>query len=152
MTPAEAAVVLTAAAAFDRRTVDESAAQAWAAALPDVGVDEARDAVVAHYREKREWIMPADIRAHVRRVRAKRLSELPPITPPRELAGDPKSEQAWLAVIRRAVANGEHIGEAYLRACDRFGIAVPGPAAVTGPTDAHRAGLRELMSSTEVDG
>lgn len=144
-------MVLTAAAAFDRRTVDESTAQAWSAALPDIGPDEARDAVVAHYREKRDWIMPADIRAIVRRVRDKRLSELPPIAPPPELADNPALEAKWLREVRKGMRLGYGLEKSIESACRLARVPVPKAAAVTGPSLAARAALKQLMSSTEVD-
>ncbi|MFT4288144.1 hypothetical protein [Nocardioides sp.] len=126
MTPAEAAVVLTVAASFDRRTVDESAAQAWAAALPEVAVEAARDAVVAHYREKRDWVMPADIRYFVRRARAKRLSEMPPVDPPPALAErSPRASIAWTRTVQERWLAGDPIDVAYRTACERVGVPVP---------------------------
>jgi hypothetical protein len=65
----EASELLAFCAAFDRRTVGKSDVAAWLQALGDLGYAECRDAVIAHYRDSREFIMPADIRARVKRVR-----------------------------------------------------------------------------------
>ncbi|MBP0456227.1 zinc finger domain-containing protein [Streptomyces montanisoli] len=73
MTPADAAELLTLAAAFDRRTVGEADARAWAAALHAVPLDDdARAAVARHYAETDRWLTPAHVvqqRAKVRRDR-----------------------------------------------------------------------------------
>lgn len=63
MTPQEVAALLTAAAAVDDR-IDPDAArvQAWhAILLPDCPFEFARDALVEHYRERRDCLMPADV-------------------------------------------------------------------------------------------
>ncbi|MEU2510204.1 hypothetical protein ABZ621_36700 [Streptomyces sp. NPDC007863] len=78
MNRTEAAILLGHCAAFDNRQPSESAAQAWAAALHDVPLDQdAKDAIVRYYTttpkdpETRLWIMPH----HVRDLRAKIRSE-----------------------------------------------------------------------------
>ena len=78
MTPAEAARVLTTAAAFDRRTIGEFDALAWAQALADISPDDAAQAVVRHYGRTTDWLMPAHVRTGVveierERRRAKRI-------------------------------------------------------------------------------
>ncbi|MFE1412453.1 hypothetical protein ACIGFK_07390 [Streptomyces sp. NPDC085524] len=74
MTPADAAELLTLAAAFDRRTVGEADARAWAAALHAMPLDDdARAAVARHYNETDRWITPAHVRQHRARIRAARL-------------------------------------------------------------------------------
>lgn len=63
----EANILLTEVALLDPRFgyVDEmtqvNRAEKWAAALADVALDDARAAVVAHYRETRDRLMPADV-------------------------------------------------------------------------------------------
>lgn len=61
MIASEAAQVLTVAAAYDGRSVTEEAAIAWAAALERVQIEDAMQAVKAHYRTSRKWMMPADV-------------------------------------------------------------------------------------------
>lgn len=65
MTPSEAATLLAVAASFDRRTVGKADAAAWAVILADFSFDEARDAVVAHYAESSDWLMPSHVIALV---------------------------------------------------------------------------------------
>lgn len=57
----ETATLLAVVQAFDRRTVGETDVIAWQRALVDTVFDDARDAVVEHYRDHREWLMPSDV-------------------------------------------------------------------------------------------
>jgi hypothetical protein len=107
MTPAEAAALLAVAAAFDNRKPDADAAQAWALALDDLRFIDCRDAIVAHYRLSTDWVMPAQVRAAVKRIRAKRIDEHPPLVPPPGL--DVAGELAWLAAATKRVGDGEQV-------------------------------------------
>jgi len=72
MTPADAARVLTKAAAFDQRTVGAADAIVWAEALDEIGVDDALEAVTRHYRGQTDRLMPAHVRRHVEQMRRDR--------------------------------------------------------------------------------
>lgn len=104
LNPDEVATLLGIAASFDNRKANEEAVVAWRVALAGISFTDARDAIAAHYAESREWIMPADIRARVRRVRAKRIDEHPPLIPPPGL--DDGQERAWIAAARSRVGDG----------------------------------------------
>ena len=65
MTPADAARILAVAAGYDRRTVGEVDAQAWARALDELEPRDCVEAIHAHYRDSSKWVMPADIREHI---------------------------------------------------------------------------------------
>ena len=67
MTPEETGKLLATCAAYDRRTVGEMDVIAWFKALGDLPYDVCDAAAVAHYRHSRDWIMPADIRAAIKR-------------------------------------------------------------------------------------
>lgn len=73
MTRDEAVIVLATCASYDRRTVGEADVTAWHDALDDIDGKDARQAVKDWYRDKRDWIMPADVRAGVKRIRADRI-------------------------------------------------------------------------------
>jgi hypothetical protein len=107
VTPAEAVELLTLAAAFDRRTVGEADARAWAAALHNVPLDQdARAAVARHFAESTEWFTPAHARSVRHRIRAERLAGGTPLYEPPP--GDETGEQ-YLARRRaqiRAIADG----------------------------------------------
>lgn len=104
MTPAEAAALLAVAAAFDNRKPDADAATAWAAALDDLRFEDCRDAIVAHYRESNEWLMPSSVRTEVRRIRHQRLSDFGQFPVPPDL--DLPDELEWRAGVQRAIADG----------------------------------------------
>lgn len=79
MTPADATELLMLAAAFDRRTVGETDARAWAAALNNIPLDDdARASVARHFAESTEWFTPAHLRSIRHRIRAERLGDTPP--------------------------------------------------------------------------
>lgn len=113
MTPHEAAALLSVAAAFDNRKPDADAATAWAAALHDLRFVDCRDAIVAHYRSTDAWLMPSMVIAQVKRIRSKRLHENPEPAPPAELT--PVETIAWLADVRRRIADGELIAPTPIR-------------------------------------
>lgn len=107
MTPAEAQVLLSMASAFDNRKPDADAAKAWAAALDDLRFEDCRVVLIDHFKTSTEWLMPAMIRAGVKRIRSKRIEDHPPLTPPPDL--DPIETAAWLKNARRRIGDGEHI-------------------------------------------
>lgn len=88
MTPEEAIRLLAHAAAFDNRQPSRVAAQAWAAALRDIPLDQdTLDAVAAFYGTvtlddaakfdptKRRWLEPHHVRYHRQKIRNARLAE-----------------------------------------------------------------------------
>lgn len=56
--------ILNFASLVDGREFHPNAPEAWSEILSDVPVEEARVAVVAHYRESTERLMPADLNLH----------------------------------------------------------------------------------------
>ncbi|MFE3049568.1 hypothetical protein ACFXIY_21250 [Streptomyces albidoflavus] len=80
MNAKEAAALLAHASGFDNRQPSVAAAQAWAAALPDVPLDQdARDAVAAYYSTPPQnpgdklWILPHHVRTLRTKIRNARL-------------------------------------------------------------------------------
>ena len=112
MTPAEAAALLAVAAAFDNRKPDPDAATAWALALDGWRFEDCRDAIVAHYRRSREWIMPSDVIGGVQAIRNERLERFRKLNgwkallPPADLADDPRAEQEWTYRMTQAICDG----------------------------------------------
>ena len=78
MTPAEAGRVLALAAAYDNRQAGQAA-------------------VVAHYRDSRDWVMPADVNRRCRALRAERIRAAGHLPGPQDLVDDPA---AWRAIGR----------------------------------------------------
>lgn len=106
MNPAEAQSLLTIAAAFDNRKPDADAARAWAAALDGLPFIDCRDAIVKHYRNSSDWLMPGHVIAAVKQVRAKRIADAGHLLIPPAGLTEPE-ERAWLGAARRRVADGE---------------------------------------------
>lgn len=72
MNKAEIVLLLTLAAAYDYRKTGEADVEAWHWALDDIALEDAKEAVVAHYRESTEWLKPAHVRQGVKALRAAR--------------------------------------------------------------------------------
>lgn len=104
MTPAEAQVLLSMAAAFDNRKPDPDAAKAWAAALDGLPFEDCRAALIEHYANTTDWIMPAHITTIVKRRRAKRISQAD--IPPPPNPDDPAAYIADLKASRERAATG----------------------------------------------
>jgi hypothetical protein len=122
MKTSEAAALLTICAAYDNRKPDADQAKAWGMALDGLRFEDCREAIVQHYRGSREWIMPADVFAAVRKTRTSRLEDVAPTPPPGLDPDDTGAYARWLAVVRQAIADGRepeeyeyaatrHIGE-----------------------------------------
>lgn len=114
MTPSEAAKILAACGAFDGRDASETAARAWAAALPDIPADPDAFAAVARFYGAstgtepgaRRWLEPHHLRTIRRAIRAERIPDgtLPP--PVAESGADFTAQrQAQI----RAIADGRAI-------------------------------------------
>lgn len=106
MTLGETIDLLTAAAAFDRRTVGEADAAAWHAAVGDLRFEDCQQAVIAHYRETSDWLMPAHVRQRVLEIRHRRLQDTETPPPPAELIDNPRAYQKALHAARVAIADG----------------------------------------------
>ena len=63
MTKTETAELLTVIAAFDRRTLGDADVEAWHLIIADLDRDDCAEAVKHHYATRRDWLMPADVRA-----------------------------------------------------------------------------------------
>lgn len=72
MTRSEMAILLGLMAGRDNRKVDETMVAAWFEDAGDLDPNDARAAVAAWYRQTRERMMPADLRAGVRLIREER--------------------------------------------------------------------------------
>ncbi|WKX70029.1 hypothetical protein [Streptomyces sp. XD-27] len=80
MTPADAAELLAHCAAFDRRTIGEADARAWARALHDVPLDDdLLDSVAEHYAHTDKWITVAQVREMRARIRVGRIDAAHPV-------------------------------------------------------------------------
>lgn len=106
MTKTETARLLAVISAFDRRTVGEAEVEAWYLVVGDLTGEDCAHAVREHYARTTDWLMPAHVRAGVRRMRAERLDrELEPVPD-----ADPDDVSAYLTALRagrRRIAAGD---------------------------------------------
>lgn len=107
MTDDEVVDLLTLMASFDRRTVGDADVDAWLMAVGDLPFDDAKVAVVKHYRESTEWLMPAAVRRAVRAIREERIKVRPLPAPTPDEAVDPRVYKERMAEIIRRVGNGK---------------------------------------------
>ena len=77
MNRAEVVLLLTLAGTFDYRKVGDADVEAWHLALDDIDLDDAKAAVVRHYRESTDRLMPAHVRQRVKTIRAERARHQP---------------------------------------------------------------------------
>lgn len=69
MNKQEVGKLLTLAALVDNRSVTTEACLMWHELVGDIGFDDAVDAMRAHYRESKDWLMPVHVRQRVRDAR-----------------------------------------------------------------------------------
>lgn len=79
----------------------------WLEMIGDLPFADCAQAVRDHYRESREWIMPADIRHRVRAIRDQRLRVTPDPAPPREALDDPAEYSRHLRRSAQQIADGK---------------------------------------------
>lgn len=72
MTRAEVAMLLSAAAGRDQRTIGEADVMAWHEDIGDLNYADSREALVRHYRNSTDRVMPAHIRRLVKAIREER--------------------------------------------------------------------------------
>lgn len=75
MNEEETTLLLTSAAAFDRRTIGEADVIAWTKLLQDYRFEDAQLALERHYASSREWVMPFDIIDGIKTIRAERRAQ-----------------------------------------------------------------------------
>jgi hypothetical protein len=97
----EAGELLGTCAAFDRRTTGPADALAWFKVLGDLPFADCEQAVIDHYQQNTDWIMPAHIRRRVMAMRARRLEHVLTPEAPRAIRDNPA---AWIAYQRRVTA------------------------------------------------
>lgn len=79
---------------------------AWHSVVGDLRFADARQAMLGHYADTRERVMPADVRRRVRELRAGRVqaAEIPP--PPPELLRNSRAYCEALQAAETAIADG----------------------------------------------
>lgn len=108
MTPTDsAALARYVRAHFPQQPIDEYTAEALNELLHPYPATDARAAVLAIASRGEHWCSPSDIKAEVKRIRAKRIELHPPLVPPPGL--DDRQERAWIAAARSRIGDGEVI-------------------------------------------
>ena len=78
----------------------------WLGMVGDLRYIDAAEAVRQHYRESREWCMPADIRERVAQIRKQRVEAAPPVEIPEHLADRSVEARDWKQRTLQAIADG----------------------------------------------
>lgn len=122
MNATDAAALLARAAAFDNRKPSAAAAQAWAAALRDIPLDDDTLEAVARFyggdvagESGERWIQPHHVRALRKAIRADRIGPAGPGLHPAPPPADPDDPDAYLRALRaqqRAIGDGRTSREA----------------------------------------
>ena len=116
MNAEETGRLLAKCASYDRRKIGEADVIAWLQALGDLPYHDCETAVISHYTDSTEWIMPAHVRQCVRKIREERIARAEIPAPPPEIAnGDRDTYRAALHAATVAVADGRD-PEAAMRA------------------------------------
>lgn len=115
MTRHEAFRLLRDIAAADHRTVAETDVDVWHDCLDDIGYDDARAAVIEHFRNSIAWLMPAHVRTTVKQIQAARIAEVPQPDPGPELADQPRDYALALRARLAELANGKSVRTAIAR-------------------------------------
>ena len=98
--------VLAVAAAFDNRTVGDADCTAWYRVIGHLNQHEAEEAVIAHYTETNDRIMPKDVLSRVGKLRALRIAHAGPEAVPDADPDDVFGYQAALREGRFKIASG----------------------------------------------
>ena len=106
MNAEETGRVLAKCASYDRRKIGDADVIAWFQVLGDLPYDDCIAAVIGHYSDTTDWIMPAHVRRRVRDMRDQRLNAMEIPEPPRELAGNPPAYRAAIRAAAQAIADG----------------------------------------------
>lgn len=132
MTPAEAATLLAYVSALDNRTVEPGNGEAWANVLDKrLTLAGAKWIVDDHYRNSRQWLMPADINNKFLTVRRERIASHGNEIPyPLDLPANKHLEfrRAW----EDSIGNGATPETATEAACHQIGHN-PGDVKLVGP-------------------
>lgn len=107
MTPPQMADLLNLISSTDGRNLTQQMPSAWMEHLGDLGYQDCKQAVLAHYRDSTEWLMPAHIRKRVQAVRQQRINAIGQnVNASRADAEDPRNEIRVRTALTRALGDG----------------------------------------------
>jgi hypothetical protein len=93
-------------ALYDNRRTSDPDTLAWYQVIGDLPYDDAKAAVIGHYAESTDRIMPAHVRTRVKAMRRARLEHGIAAAPSPEIADDARDYQEVLRSGIRQLANG----------------------------------------------
>ncbi len=99
MNRAQVVDLLTMAAAYDARTIGDADVVAWHAILHETDFADAKAALLGHFAESTERLMPAHIRRRVSALREERLRDIDILDLGSDV--DPDNVPLYLATVRR---------------------------------------------------
>lgn len=107
MNKAQMADLLNLIASTDGRNLTQQMPNAWMELLGDLSFPDCKQAVLGHYRESTEWLMPAHIRRRVSAVRQRRINAVGEnINASRADSADPKEEIRVQRALTKALGDG----------------------------------------------
>lgn len=126
MNATEASELVALMALYDNRRASDPDVVAWLKVIGDLDHADCETAVLAHYQETRERIMPADVRTRVKAIRRDRLAREIVPAPPAEMTDKPGRYQTWIQASVKRIADGFSV----LRAIDRTPRELPPSPAI----------------------
>ena len=102
MTPPQMADLLNLISSTDGRNLTKQMPSAWMEIIGDLDFQDAKAAVVKHFQQSTDWLMPAHVRAGVKSIRDKRLQAISGIEP--NAADDRDGGRGYLEAHRSLVA------------------------------------------------
>jgi hypothetical protein len=107
MTKRQIRDILELIVSVDGRRITENTPSAWLDIIGDLNHDDARSAIIAHYRESTEWLTPGHIRARVAAMRQKRIRAIgATVNASRADTATPEREIQVQRALTRALGDG----------------------------------------------
>jgi hypothetical protein len=75
MNKLEISKLLTVVSTYDNRKIATETVEAWFLVLGDISFEEASEAIVMHFKDSTNWLLPAHIRTNVRIIRDRKERE-----------------------------------------------------------------------------
>lgn len=114
MTKRQVSDLLNLIVSVDGRRMNEHTPAAWQGILGDLGFEDCRDAILAHYQDSTDWLTPAHIRKRVKAVRQRRINQVGEnINPSRLDSEDPREEIRVRRALTKALGDGTLTADQY---------------------------------------
>lgn len=107
MNRTETGILLTYIGELDGRQITRETVTAWHDVIGDIPLDDARRAVVEHFKASTDYLKPGHIRASAKDLRKRRLAEIGSVIDPnRADSDDVKTEIETRKQLTEAIASG----------------------------------------------